>query len=381
MRKLLVCVTALSLALWVSGCGKSEPTGESKEIPIGEYSSLTGTTATFGTSTHRGIEMAVEETNSSGGVLGKQIKLITEDTRSLPEEAALAVQKLITRDNVVSIIGEIASSRSLAAAPICQERKVPMVSPGSTNPEVTKKGDYIFRVCYIDPFQGEVLAKFAYNSLGLRKVATLKDVKNDYSVGLAQFFYDTFTKLGGEVIGEQAYSEGDNDFKAQLTALKALNPEGIFVPGYYTESALIVKQARELNMPMPFFGGDGWDSDRLLEIGGAAMNGTYFTNHYSADDTSAMVQKFVAKYRSLHNNETPDAMAALGYDAAMVVFDAIKRAGSTDRTKIRDMLATTVDFPGIAGKTTIDAERNARKSAVIIAIENSKLVFRETVQP
>ncbi len=381
MRKVLASVTFLALALWTGGCGKSEQTGESNEIPIGEYSSLTGTTATFGTSTHRGILMAVEETNANGGVLGKQIKLITEDTRSLPEEAALAVQKLITRDNVVSIIGEIASSRSLAAAPICQERKVPMVSPGSTNPEVTKKGDYIFRVCYIDPFQGEVLAKFAYNSLGLRKVATLKDVKNDYSVGLAQFFYDTFTKLGGQVVGEQAYSEGDNDFKAQLTALKALNPEGIFVPGYYTESALIVKQARELNMAMPFFFFFGWDSDRLLEIGGAAMNGTYFTNHYSADDTSAMVQKFVAKYRSLHNNETPDAMAALGYDAAMVVFDAIKRAGSTDRTKIRDMLATTVDFPGIAGKTTIDAERNARKSAVIIAIENSKLVFRETVQP
>ncbi len=381
MRKFLAALSIIGIALLGSGCGKSESTGDANEILIGEYSSLTGTTATFGTSTHRGILMAVDETNASGGVLGKKIKLVTEDTRSLPEEAALAVQKLITRDNVVSIIGEIASSRSLAAAPICQERKVPMVSPGSTNPEVTKKGDYIFRVCYIDPFQGEVLAKFAYNSLGLRKVAILKDVKNDYSVGLAQFFYDTFTKLGGQVIGEQAYSEGDNDFKAQLTALKAMNPEGIFVPGYYTESALIVKQARELSMMMPFFGGDGWDSDRLIEIGGAAMNGTYFTNHYSADDTSAMVQKFVSKYRSLHNNETPDAMAALGYDAAMVVFDAIKRAGSTDRAKIRDMLASTVDFPGIAGKTTIDSERNARKSAVIIAIDNEKLIFRETVQP
>ena len=381
MRKFLAALLMVGLVVVCNGCGKSEPTGEANEILIGEYSSLTGTTATFGTSTHRGILMAVEETNTGGGVLGKKIKLITEDTQSKPEEAALAVQKLITRDNVVSIIGEIASSRSLAAAPICQERKVPMVSPGSTNPEVTKKGDYIFRVCYIDPFQGEVLAKFAYNSLGLRKVAILKDVKNDYSVGLAQYFFDTFTKLGGEVVGEQAYSEGDNDFKAQLTALKAMNPEGIFVPGYYTESALIVKQARELNMGMPFFGGDGWDSDRLIEIGGAAMNGTYFTNHYSADDTSAMVQKFVAKYRSQYNNETPDAMAALGFDAAMVVFDAIKRAGSTDRAKIRDMLATTVDFPGIAGKTTIDPERNARKSAVIIAIDNEKLVFRETVEP
>jgi branched-chain amino acid transport system substrate-binding protein len=381
MRKLFAVLALLGLALLAAGCGKSGSPGDANEILIGEYSSLTGTTATFGISTHRGILMAVDEANLTGGVLGKKVKLITEDTQSKPEEAALAVQKLITRDNVVSIIGEIASSRSLAAAPICQERKVPMISPGSTNPEVTKKGDYIFRVCYIDPFQGEVLAKFAFNSLGLRKVAILKDVKNDYSVGLAQFFYDTFTKLGGQIVGEQAYSEGDNDFKAQLTAMKAMEPEGIFVPGYYTESALIVKQARELNMTMAFFGGDGWDSDRLIEIGGEAMNGTYFTNHYSADDTSAMVQKFVAKYRSLYDNQTPDAMAALGYDAAIVLFDAIKRAGSTDRTKIRDMLATTTDFPGVAGKTTIDADRNARKSAVIIAIDNGKLVFRETVLP
>ena len=381
MKKLFAVVTLICISLVATGCGKSESSGEATEILVGEYSSLTGTTATFGTSTHRGILMAVDETNAGAGVLGKKIKLITEDTQSKPEEAALAVQKLITRDNVISIIGEVASSRSLAAAPICQERKVPMVSPGSTNPEVTKKGDYIFRVCYIDPFQGEVLAKFAFNSLGLRKVAILKDVKNDYSVGLAQFFYDTFTKLGGEIIGEQAYSEGDNDFKAQLTGLKAMNPEGIFVPGYYTESALIVKQARELNMPIPFFGGDGWDSDRLIEIGGEAMNGTYFTNHYSADDTSALVQKFVATYRSLYDNQTPDAMAALGYDAAMILFDAMKRAGSTDKAKIRDMLATTVNFPGVAGLTTIDAERNARKSAVILAIENNKLIFRETVQP
>jgi branched-chain amino acid transport system substrate-binding protein len=378
MRKLSAILALFSLA---AGCGKSGSSGEPNEILVGEYSSLTGTTATFGTSTHRGILMAVDETNAGAGVLGKKIKLITEDTQSKPEEAALAVQKLITRDNVISIIGEVASSRSLAAAPICQERKVPMVSPGSTNPEVTKKGDYIFRVCYIDPFQGEVLAKFAYNSLGLRKVAILKDVKNDYSVGLAQYFKATFTTLGGQVVGEQAYSEGDNDFKAQLTALRAMDPEGIFVPGYYTESALIVKQARELNMSMPFFGGDGWDSDRLVEIGGEAMNGTYFTNHYSADDTSALVQKFVAKYRSLYDNQTPDAMAALGYDAAMILFDAMKRAGSTDKAKIRDMLATTTNFPGVAGLTTIDAERNARKSAVIIAIENKKLIFRETVLP
>jgi len=381
MRRLLATLATVGLTLLASGCGKSDSSGEATEILVGEYSSLTGTTATFGTSTHRGVQMAADETNAAGGLLGKKIKLITEDTQSKPEEAALAVQKLITRDNVVAIIGEVASSRSLAAAPICQEQKVPMVSPGSTNPEVTKKGDYIFRVCFIDPFQGEVLAKFAFNSLGLRKVAILKDIKNDYSVGLAHYFNETFTKLGGEVVGEQAYSEGDNDFKAQLTALKAMHPEGVFVPGYYTESALIVKQARELNMVMPIFGGDGWDSDRLVEIGGEAMNGTYFTNHYSADDPSPVVQTFVSKYRAQYDNQTPDAMAALGYDAAMILFDAIKRAGSIDKARIRDMLATTQNFPGVAGTTTIDAERNARKSAVIIAVENGKLIFRETVQP
>jgi len=381
MRRLLATLATVGLTLLASGCGKSDSSGEATEILVGEYSSLTGTTATFGTSTHRGVQMAADETNAAGGLLGKKIKLITEDTQSKPEEAALAVQKLITRDNVVAIIGEVASSRSLAAAPICQEQKVPMVSPGSTNPEVTKKGDYIFRVCFIDPFQGEVLAKFAFNSLGLRKVAILKDIKNDYSVGLAHYFNETFTKLGGEVVGEQAYSEGDNDFKAQLTALKAMHPEGVFVPGYYTESALIVKQARELNMVMPIFGGDGWDSDRLVEIGGEAMNGTYFTNHYSADDPSPVVQTFVSKYRAQYDNQTPDAMAALGYDAAMILFDAIRRAGSIDKARIRDMLATTQNFPGVAGTTTIDAERNARKSAVIIAVENGKLIFRETVQP
>jgi branched-chain amino acid transport system substrate-binding protein len=380
MKRLLVAVAILALLALAAGCGKSG-SPDANEILIGEYSSLTGTTATFGTSTHRGILMAVDETNKAGGVLGKKIKLLTEDTQSKPEEAALAATKLITRDNVVTLIGEIASSRSLAAAPICQENKVPMVSPGSTNPEVTRKGDYIFRVCFIDPFQGDVIAKFAFNSLHLKRVAILSDVKNDYSVGLAQYFHNTFTQLGGEVIGEQSYSEGDNDFKAQLTALKSLNPEAIFVPGYYTESALIVKQARELNMMIPFFGGDGWDSDRLIEIGGEAMNGTYFTNHYSADDTAKMVQDFVGKYRSLYDNQTPDAMAVLGYDAAMIVFDAIRRAGSTDHKMIRDALAATKDYPGVAGKTTIDADRNALKPAVVVAIENGKQIWRETVQP
>lgn len=350
------------------------------EILIGEYSSLTGTTATFGQSTHRGLLMAVEETNNAGGINGKKIKLLTEDTQSKPEEAATAVTKLISRDNVVAVVGEVSSSRSLAAAPICQANHIPMVSSASTNPEVTKKGDYIFRVCYIDPFQGEVIAKFAYNSLKLKRVAILKDIKNDYSIGLAQFFEQSFKALGGEVVASQAYSEGDADFKAQLTALKAADPEAIIIPGYYTEGALIVKQARELNMNMPMIGGDGWDSMKLIEIGGAAMNNSYFSTHYSVDNPNETVQNFVTKYEKT-NNEVPDALAALGYDAGMLLFNAIKRAGSTEGAKIRDALAATNDFPGVTGMISIDKDRNARKPAVMLGVENGKLIYKETIQP
>jgi len=324
--------------------------------------------------------MAVEETNSAGGIDGKKINLLTEDTQSKPEEAATAVTKLISRDNVVAVIGEVSSSRSLAAAPICQANHIPMVSPSSTNPEVTKKGDYIFRVCYIDPFQGEVLAKFAYNSLGLRKVAILKDIKNDYSIGLAQFFEQAFSSMGGRVVATQAYSEGDTDFKAQLTALKATDPEGIIVPGYYTEAALIVKQARELNMNMPIIGGDGWDSMKLLEIGGTAMNNTYYCTHYSSQDPNPIVQNFVTRYEKTYH-ESPDALAALGYDAGKILFDAMKRAGSTEGSKIRDALAATKDFPGVTGTISIDKDRNAKKSAVILAVENGKLIYKETIKP
>jgi branched-chain amino acid transport system substrate-binding protein len=365
------------VGIFLLGCGKA--TNEN-EIRIGEYSSLTGTTATFGQSTHRGLLMAVEEINNAGGVLGKKIKLLTEDDQSKPEEAATAVTKLISRDRVVAVIGEVSSSRSLAAAPICQANRIPMVSNASTNPEVTKKGDYIFRVCYIDPFQGEIMAKFVFNSLKLKKVAILKDIKNDYSVGLAQFFDESFRPLGGEIVAVQAYSEGDTDFKAQLTALKGAQPEAVVVPGYYTEAALIVKQARELNMNMPFIGGDGWDSGKLVEIGGAAMENTYFSTAYTADDPDPVVQNFAARFKAKYN-DTPDAFAALGYDAGKILFDAIQRAGSTEGARIRDALVATKDVRGVTGSITIDSDRNARKPIVIIAVKNGKLTYRETLKP
>ena len=363
-------------AIFIAGCAGDNQ----NEILIGEYSSLTGTTATFGQSTHHGVQMAVDEVNGRGDLLGKKVKLLTEDTQSKPEEAASAVNKLITLNKVKAVIGEVASSRSLAAAPICQSNGIPMVSPSSTNPAVTQKGDYIFRVCYIDPFQGEVIAKFSFNTLGSRKAAILKDVKNDYSIGLAQFFEKTFKELGGEIVAVQAYSEGDTDFKAQLTALKAGNPDVIMVPGYYTEVALIVKQARELNMNMPFVGGDGWDSAKLTEIGGAAMENTFFATAYTPDDTNFVVRNFVTKYKTLYN-ETPDALAALGYDAGHILLDAIRRAGSTDGKAIRDALAATRDFIGVTGTISIDQDRNARKSAVILAVKDGKTQYKETILP
>lgn len=354
--------------------------GNDQEILIGEYSSLTGTAATFGTSTDKGAKLVVEEINAAGGILGKKIRLIAEDDQSKPEEAATVVTKLITRDRVKAVVGEVASSRSLAAAPICQSNGVPMVTPSSTNPKVTQVGDYIFRVCFIDEFQGDVIARFVHNSLNMKKVAILKDVKNEYSVGLAQYFTKSFTQMGGQIVAEQAYSEGDNDFKAQLTAIKAAKPEIIFVPGYYNEAALIVKQGRELNIASPFIGGDGWDSAKLLEIGGAAMEGMYYCNHYSTDDPREVVQNFVKKFREKYH-EIPDAIAALSYDATKILLDAITRAGSTDGPKLRDAMAATKDFDGVTGTITINSERNATKSAVILTIKDGKLVLKDTIRP
>jgi branched-chain amino acid transport system substrate-binding protein len=354
--------------------------GSSNEILIGEYSSLTGTTATFGQSTHNAITLAFDEINAAGGLIGKKVRVIVEDDQSKPEEAATAVTKLINQNHVVAMLGEVSSSRSLAAAPICQANGVPMVSPSSTNPRVTQVGDYIFRVCFIDPFQAQAGARIAWEILKFKKVAILSDVRNDYSVGLATFFRQTFKQYGGEIVAEQSYSEGDSDFRAQLTQIKAANPEGIYVPGYYTEVGTLARQARELGLTVPLIGGDGWDSPRLWEIGGEALNGCYFSNHYSVDDPSPAVQKFVGDYRKRFN-QTPDALAALGYDAARILADAITRAGSTDGAKIRDALTATKDFAGVTGKITINKERNAVKPAVVLKIENGKFVYVTTVNP
>ncbi|MDX2226934.1 MAG: ABC transporter substrate-binding protein [Verrucomicrobiae bacterium] len=380
LRSLLATGTLLSL-YFLGGCSKPSTGAAANEILIGHYGSMTGSTATFGQSTDKGVRMAAEEINAKGGILGKKIRIVTEDDQGRPEEAVNAVLKLINQNRVTAVIGEVASSRSIAAAPQCQSARVPMLSPASTNPKVTEIGDFIFRGCFIDPFQGAAMAKFAMEDLKLRKFAVFTDVKNDYSVGLAKFFKEKVRELGGEIVADESYSEGDVDFKAQLTSIKGRNPDAIFLPGYYTEFGLIARQARELGMTVPFLGGDGWDSEKTFEIGGKAIIGSYYSNHYSPDDTRPKVREFVKAFKQQHG-QVPDAMAVLGYDSMYMMADSIRRAGSTDGQAIRDALATIKGFEGVAGNITMDAGRNAQKSLVVLKIEDgNKTSFVKSVEP
>jgi branched-chain amino acid transport system substrate-binding protein len=368
----------LALLMLVS-CSPKAANSDS-EIVIGEYGSLTGKDATFGVSTQNGVAMAVDALNKSGGVLGKQVKVLVEDDQGLPEQALTVVTKLITRDHVVAVLGEVASGNTLAAAPFAQKSGIPMISPSSTNIAVTQVGDYITRVCYIDPFQGLVMAKFATNTLKLKNVAILRDLKSPYSVGLADAFIENFKKMGGSIATDQSYSGGDPDFGAQLTSIKSKNPDGVFVPGYYTEVGLIALQSRKLGLNVPLLGGDGWDSPSLMGIGRDALNGSYFSNHYAADDPNPVIQKFVSEYKARFN-QTPDGLAALGFDAANVLFEAIRRSNTTDGPKLRDAIAATKDYPGVTGTITINKERNTDKPAVVIEIKDGKFRYRELINP
>ena len=367
---------AIVAILAAAGCARHQA-----DIDVGEVASLTGKEAAFGQSSHKGTLLAVEELDAAGGVLGRKVALHTEDNGSKPGESATIVKKLIARDKVVAVLGEVASSRSLEMAPICQFEHIPMISPSSTNPKVTQIGSYIFRVCFIDPFQGTAMARFAKDTLNVRRVAVLTSVSSAYSVGLAKYFKQRFSADGGEVVLEQKYSEGDKDFKAQLTAIKAAGVDGVFVPGYYTEDALICIQARELGIDIPFFGGDGWEADELIQIGGKAVEGCYYSTHYSPDNLSPTVQSFVRRFRARFDGETPDAMAALGYDSAMVLADAIRRAGTTSGPELRAAIAGTRDYPGVTGSTTIDEERNATKAAVVITVHNGRFKFIQAIAP
>lgn len=349
-------------------------------IKIGQFASLTGKEASLGQSSNKGTMMAIDDLNAAGGVLGRPLLLVTEDTQSKPGETATVVKKLISRDKVIALLGEVASSRSLEAAPIAQAAKVPMISPASTNPKVTETGAYIFRTCFIDPFQGPVMARFARERLQAKRVALLVSNSSAYSIGLAKFFRESFVANGGTIVLEQKYSEGDKDFKAQLTAIKAAGVDAVFNPGYYNEGALIVRQARDLGLTLPIFGADSWEAEALIQLGGKAMEGAYLCSHYSPDDPSPRVQNFVAAYKKRFGS-TPDSNASLGYDSVLVLVDAIRRAGTTERGALREAIATTRDFMAVTGKITIDSERNASKNAVIIQVKNGKFEFVQSMSP
>jgi branched-chain amino acid transport system substrate-binding protein len=370
----LCCVLALAAAVAV---GQGRDPGE---IVIGEYVALSGATSTFGISTRNGIDLAVDAVNRAGGVLGKRVRIIVEDDQGRPQEAQRVVAKLINEDKVVAILGGVASSISLAAAPIAQQRQVPMISPSSTNPRVTRVGDYIFRVCFIDPFQGFAMAQFATTTLQSKNAAILRNIKSDYSIELADAFSETFKRMGGSVSLDETYSTGDNDFSAQLTRIKSTNPDVVFVPGSYTEAALIATQAKRSGITAPLLGGDGWDSPRLIVAGGDSLNGSYYSNHYAVDDPGPENQNLVAKYRERYQQD-PDALSALAFDSANLLFDAIRRANSTDPSRIRDALAQTTDFMGVVGRISLDKDRNAVRPAVVLQVKDGKVIYARTVAP
>jgi branched-chain amino acid transport system substrate-binding protein len=349
-------------------------------IKIGEFGSLTGDNASFGTSQNNGVQMAVEEINAAGGVLGKKIDLTVEDNMTKQGETTTIARKLISQDHVVAIIGEVASSKTLEAAPIAQAAKIPLIATAATNPKVTQTGDYVFRVCFTDDFQAVVIARFVLEKLKQKNIAFMTDVKQDYSVGLTNIAKDYLAKNGGNIVKEQSYSSGDKDFRAQLTDLKSANPDVIIITGYYPEASLIAKQARQFGIKATLVGGDGWDGSSLIPVGGKAIEGAFFSNHFSTEDKSPLVQDFVKKYKQKYN-AVPDAFAALGYDATKLLADAIKRAGSTDPDKIRAAIQDTEGFPGVSGKITIGKDRNAVKSAVILTIKDGALKYAETIEP
>jgi branched-chain amino acid transport system substrate-binding protein len=383
MKRILVALLLITTLFFAFACerrGGPGAGGSSGQIVVGYYGDLSGRTSNFGQSTKNGVLMAADELNKAGGIDGRQVQILSEDDEGRPEKAATVATKLIDQDRVIALLGEVASGNSLAAAPKAQAGHVPMISPSSTNPAVTQVGDYIFRVCFIDPFQGEVMAKFAYNTLKAKKAAIMLDFNSPYSRGLTDFFEAAFKKFGGQIVNKQSYTQGDRDYKGQLTAIRSNSPDVIYVPGYYGEVGVIAKQAKQLGINVPLLGGDGWDATQLWDLGGDSLNGDFISNHYSVDDPSPAIQKFVADYKGRYGS-APDALAALGYDAMRVLADAIKRAGTTEGPKLRDAIAQTKNFGGVTGTITIDAERNAVKPAVVLKLQDRKYIYQETIYP
>jgi len=375
---LLICMAGL-----VAGCSDSAGKGD---IKIGMVYELTGSTASYGTSAANGAKLAFKEINANGGVLGKQLQIITADNKGEPSESANAMTKVITQDRVVAVTGFTVSSCGIAASVVAEDNKIPFVAAATVNPKVTvdertgKVKDYTFRACFIDSFQGTVGANFALTSLKARTAAILIDNSSDYSKGLSRVFKDVFTGKGGQIVAEQAYLQKDQDFKSTLTAIKAQNPELLYIPGYYEDVGKIIKQARELGITVPILGGDAWDSPKLAELGGAqALNNTYFTNFYSVEDKNPVSNSFIEAYKKEYG-QLPDSMAAMGYDAANLLIDAIKRANSTESAKIREALSTTKNFKSVSGDMALNATHDAVRGVVIMEMKDGKQVYKETVK-
>lgn len=349
-------------------------------ILVGHFGSMTGSEATFGQSTDNGIRLAVKEANAAGGVKGKQIEIKTYDDQGKSQEAGTAVTRLITSDHVAAVLGEVASSLSLAGGRVAQQYGVPMISPSSTNPQVTQIGDMVFRVCFLDPFQGWVEAKFARENLKAQKAAILYDQAQAYSKGLKDYFTQAFEKLGGTITTTQAYTGGDQDFSAQLTTIRETKPDVIFVPGYYTDAGNVSIQVRKLGITVPLLGGDGWDSTQLAAIGKDAIEGSYYSNHYSFQENRPEVKNFVDKYKAQYGM-IPDGLAALGYDAARLLFDAMGRAASLDGKTLAASIAATKGFHGVTGIISMDANRDAKKSAVVVQVKGGVPVYVTTIEP
>ena len=377
-KKLLILLILVCFLFSVS-------VASAKIVRIGGVACLTGAAATYGASTRNGCKLAFDEVNALGGIdiggTNYLINYIFEDDQGSPEVAANAFRKLIDQDEVSAIIGSVMSSCTLAGAPIAQDAGVPTISPTSTAVQVTRTGDYIFRSCFLDPFQGAVVATFSTNDLKAKTAAVIFDSANDYTKGLAEAFRESFEKLGGKVVAYESFVDESKtfDFSAQLTNIKSANPDVLFLDDYYSCAALEAKQARALGITATFVGADGWDSAEFTKLGGEAVEGGYFCNHYSPEDPRPIVQNFVKKYTELYG-ATPDALATLAYDAALILIDSLKRAGSTDGAAIRDAISAT-NLECVSGQITFDEYGDPLKKAAIIKVQDGKFVFQKFVQP
>lgn len=386
-----VLMSSALLAGILAGCSGEKAGsggGSGDTINIGTNLELSGAVASYGQGIADGVQLAVDEINAAGGVDGKEIKIISADNKSDNAEAVQAAQKLINSDKVTAIIGSATSGNTVAQAEIANSSKVVLLSPSGTSPNVTEGtsgsvNEFVFRTSFIDPFQGKIAANFAANDLGVKNVAIFADNASDYAKGLAASFKETFEAAGGTIIGEESYVAKDTDFRSQLTRLKSTNPEFIFIPGYYEEVGLIIKQAREMGITVPFMGADGWDSPKLVELAGADnLNNTFLTNHYSSGDPDEKIQKFVTSFSEKYNGKSPDAFNALGYDSVYFLVDAMKRAGDTaDAEKIKDALAETKDLALVTGTVTVDEMHNPIKSATVLEHKDGKQVFKTKVNP